>query len=161
MAGPVTRAQLHQRLCEALEAMPTTYQETDLRHSDADTWKVVFDSVGGSGVELAPMHRAHMSLGVEWTRARRSSAAQRQNRDALAEIDCTVYVQVEYRPGHELQDYRDALTAADLVAHTLEGGWHGGAANVDVSTDWDPRWLDGEPLIVTPVQCLIRHDRMV
>jgi len=142
--------------------MPVVYQETDLRHADSDTWHVVFDSLNGVGVELAPMHRAHLAIGVEWTRARRSDEAQRRGRDSLAVIECVVYVQVEYRPGHELADYRDALTAADLVAHTLEAtGWHGGAALVDVDVDWDPRWLDQEPLIVTPVTCTIKHERMV
>ena len=161
MAGPATRAQLHQRLCEALESMPVVYQETDLRHADSDTWHVVFDSLNGVGVELAPMHRAHLAIGVEWTRARRSDEAQRRGRDSLAVIECTVFLQMEYRPDHELQDYRDALVAADLVAHTLEGGWHGGAALVDVDVDWDPRWLEAEPLLVTPVTCVIKHERMV
>lgn len=160
MAGPVTRAQLHARLVEALEAMPVEYQGTDFRHADADTWHVVFDSFE-SGPGLAPAHRAHMSLGVEWRRARRSDEAQRKGRDGLAVIECVVYVQLEYRQGHELTDYRAALDAADLVASTLEGGWHGGAANVDVDTDWDPRWLEGEALMVTPVSCTIRHERMV
>ena len=161
MAGPVTRAQLHARLCEALEQMPTTWQDVDLRHADDDAWHVVLDSVGGLGVELAPMHGAHLALSVEWTRARRSDEAQKRGRDALATIDCTVFFQFEYRPGHELEDYRAALVAADLVASTLEGPWHAGAALVDVDVDWDPRWVEGEPIIISPVTLTIRHERVI
>ena len=160
MARPTTRAQLHARLVEALEAMPTTYHDVDLRHMESDAWHVAPDSFA-AGVELQPMHRAHLSFALEWTRARRTPTAQKPGRDALAEVEVTVYLQFEYRPGHEREDYEACLDAADLVAHTLESGWHAGACNVEVGVDWDPRWLDGEPIIVTSVSAVLRHDRMV
>jgi len=161
MPRPLTREELHERLVEALAAMPTTYNGRDLQQLDGDAWhhepRILAETVEDVAAPLD-----HLAFSLEFARGTRG-AGQRVGAPRIAVVEGAVHFSFHVRPDEDLQlqDYRRAMTAAELVAHTLEGGWHAGAAVVEVTTDWDPRVLPGQPTLVSPVRFTLTHDRVV